>query len=117
MSREAESAAKLLAKNGEPVTISFPGTEGYDPITGAPVTPIPGQQITANGYPGKYISNDIDGTNIRANDIRLILELIATRPVKGCKATVDGLTYRVMDIQAIRKAGADVLYVCQLRAN
>lgn len=117
MSREAETAAKLLAKNGEPVTIIFPGTAGYDPITGAPVTPTPGAQIVANGYPGKYISNDIDGTNIRANDIRLLLELISTRPEKGCSATVDGVTYRIMDVQAIRKAGEDVVYICQLRAN
>lgn len=117
MGQTAAQAAKLLAKFGEAATIVFAGTAGFDPITGEPVTPTSGTSYTAKGYAGKYVSSDIDGTLIQANDIRLVLELIPQRPERGCSAIVDGTTYRVMNVQAIRKAGADVIYVCQLRAN
>lgn len=117
MAQTAAQAAKLLNKFGEAVTITFPGTAAFDPITGAPVTPTSGTSYTAKGYAGKYVSSDIDGAVIQANDIRLILELIAQRPERGCTALVDSTTYRVMDVQAIRKTGEDVIYICQLRAN
>lgn len=117
MGQTAEQAAKLLNKFGEAVTITFAGTAAFDPITGEAVTPVAGTSYTAKGYPGKYISSDVDGAVIQANDIRLILELIAQRPERGCTALVDGTTYRVMDVKAIRKTGEDVIYICQLRAN
>lgn len=117
MGQTAAQAAKLLDKFGETVTINFTGTAGYDPVTGEPTTPVSGNSYTAKGYAGKYVSTDIDGAVIQANDIRLVLELIAERPERGCSAVVDGTTYRVMDVQAIRKSGADVIYICQLRAN
>lgn len=117
MGQTAAQAAKLLDKFGEAVTITFAGTAGFDPITGEPVTPTSGTSYTAKGYAGKYFSADIDGSVIQANDIRLILEIIAQRPERGCTALVDGTTYRVMDVQAIRKSGEDVIYICQLRAN
>lgn len=117
MTDTAAQAAKMLAKYGEAVTISFAGTAGFDPITGEPVSPVSGNSYTAKGYPGKYNSSDIDGAVIQSNDIRLVLELIAERPERGCTALVDGTTYRVMNVQAIRKSGTDVIYICQLRAN
>jgi len=114
----ADTASALLEKNGEPVVIDFPPTTpAYDPITGAAQSPVAGASITANGYPSAYQNREIDGTVIQANDIRLILELIATKPDRGAHATIDGTKYRIMNTQAIRKAGADVLYICQLRAN
>lgn len=117
MGQTAAQAAKLLAKFGETVSIVFAGTAGFDPITGEPTTPTSGTSYSAKGYAGKYVSSDIDGAVIKANDIRLVLELIAQRPERGCSAIVDGTTYRVMDVQSIRKSGADVIYICQLRAN
>lgn len=117
MLREAISAIRLLEKNGELVTIQFPGTSGYDPITGSQTNGSVGQSISAKGYPGKYMSGRVDGTLIRQNDIRLILQLITPDPIVGCTATVDNVTYQVIDVQAIRKAGQHVLFICQLRAS
>ena len=117
MGQTAAQAAKLLDKFGEAVTITFAGNPAFDPITGEPATPTADTSYTAKGYAGKYFSADIDGSVIQANDIRLILEIIAQRPERGCTALVDGTTYRVMDVQAIRKTGVDVIYICQLRAN
>lgn len=117
MADTAAQAAKLLNKFGEAVTVTFPGNAAFNPITGAPATPTSGTTYTAKGYAGKYISTDIDGAVIQANDIRLILEIIPNRPDRGCTVLVDGTTYRVMNVQAIRKSGVDVIYILQLRAN
>lgn len=117
MADTAAQAAKLLNKFGEAVSITFAGTASFDPITGEPATPSAGTTFSAKAYAGKYISSDVDGAVIQANDIRLLLEIIPQRPVRGCTVLVDGTTYRVMDVQAIRKSGVDVIYICQLRAN
>jgi hypothetical protein len=117
MSNIALTASKLLAAKGEPVTITFLGGGATDPITGEADTPAANVDYTANGYPSKYMQKDIDGTNIQAGDVRLILELLSVRPEVGCQATVDAETYRVMDVQPIRLSGSDVIYICQLRAN
>ncbi|CAB5187133.1 hypothetical protein UFOVP166_8 [uncultured Caudovirales phage] len=117
MGREADSAARLLAKNGELVTIQFPGSPSYDPITGAAAAVQAATSVSANGYPAAYTSANIDGTVIRQNDIRLLLELISPRPIRGCLAVVDGVTYQVLDVQAIRKEAADVMFICQIRAS
>lgn len=117
MSREADAAAGLLARFGEPVLIEFPGVAGFDPITGGAITAEVGISYIANAYPGRYTQGELADTAIKATDIRLILELLPQRPVVGCLAVVQGVAHRVMDLQAIRKAGADVLYICQLRKN
>lgn len=117
MSGEAQRAAEQLRKVGEPVTIEFPGTPGFDPITGEPIQEIAGQDVNAYGYPAGYASQDVDGTVVLASDIRLTLELITPRPRVGCMAVVNGTTYRVMNVRIVRKAGEDVVYVCQLRAS
>jgi hypothetical protein len=112
----AQTAATLLARYGEPVTITFPVVGDYDAITGEPA-PAPDQILSATGvgYTGQYNLHDELGP-ISAGDIRLVLSL-ATRPMNGCLAAVDGATYRVVDVTTVRKSGADVVYICQLRRN
>lgn len=117
MGAQAETAARLLASKGELVSVQFPNAPSNNPITGAPIAPSTPTVIQGNGYPSQYKQKDIDGANILAGDVRLILELIAQRPQVGCLVTVDAKTYRVMDVQPIRLSGADVVYICQLRAN
>jgi hypothetical protein len=117
MSSQAQTASRLLAKYGEAVSIIFPVYGATDPITGAVIGTDTSTTINGKGYPAAYHKNDIDGTVIQAGDIRLILELIATRPDVGCLSTIDGTTYRIMDVQPIRLTGEDVIYICQLRSN
>ena len=113
----AERAALLLAREGEAVSIAFPGTPAFDPITGDAQTPTAATTVTGKGYPGQYRKSELDQKTVQSGDIRLTLEKITPRPEVNCTATVDGRTYRVMDVRPIRKAGADVIYICQLRAN
>jgi len=114
----AATASKLLAANGEGVTITFPpSTPAFDPVTGAPQTPSAPQTVTGNGYPAGYTGSEIDGEAIKAGDIKLILEKVSVRPEVNATATIDSKTYRIMDVQFIRRSGADIIYICQLRAN
>ena len=117
MSSLAVTASKLLAAKGEPVTITFVGGGATNPVTGEPETPAANVTYSGNGYPSQYVQKDIDGVNIQAGDVRLVLELLDERPEVGCLAAVDGRTYRVMTVNPIRLTGADVIYICQLRAN
>ena len=117
MSRESDSAKRMLAKYGETVVITFAGLPSYNPITGAVEVGTVGASYTAKGYPSRYGKDEIDGATIMTNDVRLILELIDQRPEVGCTALVDGVTYRVMNVKPIRKSGADVIYICGIRRN
>lgn len=114
----ADTAADLLDRFGETLTVTYqPSTPAYDPITGEPQTPSASNTATSKGYAGNYNSSDIDGDLIKANDVRLILQVLDDRPVKGAHVTVDSVKYRIMNTQFIRQSGADVIYICQLRAN
>lgn len=117
MNKQAQTAANLLAKYGEPVTVTFTNWAQYSPITGASSGSSTTSTVTAVGYPSKYHTKDLDGVVIQAGDIRLILELITPVPVIGCLALVNGTTYRIMDVQSIRLSGENVIFICQIRAN
>jgi hypothetical protein len=112
----AATASRLLNTYGEPVAVTFTAPGTINPATGEG-TPGATTSISGFGYPSRYRAQDVDGTLIQATDTRLVLEKIAQRPFKGWRATVDGVTFRVVDVQHIRLAGADVLYICQLRAD
>ena len=117
MSAQAQTAARLLAKYGEPLTVTFTDWAEYDPITGADVGSSTTSTIVAVGYPSAYHTKEIDGSVIQAGDLRLILELIAPVPVIGCLVEIDGTTYRIMDIKSVRLSGENVIFICQIRAN
>lgn len=112
------TASRLLAANGEPVTITFPPTTpAFDPVTGAAQEPNAAQAITGSGYPAAYEGSEIDDVTIKAGDVRLILEKVSVRPQVGAAATVDNIIYRIQSVKFIRKSGSDIIYICQLRAN
>jgi hypothetical protein len=115
LSRVAATAAKLLARFGEEVSIAFPNQQARDPITGELMgDSAPPLIVSGNGYAGRYKASDIGGP-IQAGDIRLVLELIDPRPIPGCLAQVDGNSYRVIETMTVRSSGADIVYICQLR--
>ena len=109
-----DSAAEALAEDGEPVQFSYTTGGSYNPETGGDdggTVVI----IDANGYPSAYKNNERSGSVIESGDIRLICEKLTERPQQGWDCTVDNNTYRVEDVQPIRKSGADIIYICQLR--
>jgi hypothetical protein len=108
------TASRLLKQFGEPIEFKYTTGGGFDPATGAPIA---GSEVVriGSGYPGRYESNDIDGTVIRSGDIKLTVERISERPQVGWDVTVDGLKYRVQNVQNVRLSGEDIIYICQIR--
>jgi hypothetical protein len=117
MSGQAQTAARLLAKYGEPVTVTFTDWAEYDPITGAADGSTLTATLTAAAYPAAYQTKEIDGSNIQAGDVRLILGAIPSTPVMGCLVAMNGTTYRIMAVQQVRLSGANIVFICQIRAN
>lgn len=113
----AATASRLLEQFGEPVTLAYETGGDIHPATGEVITPATSVEIAGNGYAGRYTSQDLGGGNIESGDIRLTLEKVSERPQKGWSCTVDGDTYRVMDVRKVRKSAEDVIYICQLRRN
>lgn len=111
----SDTATALLARNGEAVVISYTNAEVRNPATGEITTP--GTTVTLNGYgyPSRYRAHEIDGTVVKHSDTKLILSKISTRPESGWLAFVQSKSFRIMDVQPITKAGADIIYICQLR--
>ena len=110
----ADTASKLLVKFGEPVDFTYKSGGAYDPATGGATG---GSVVTVSGYgyPSGYRKADISGTAIQSGDVRLVAEKVSERPLPDWNCLVDGKIYRVISVQPIRKTGADIIYICQLR--
>jgi len=110
-----DTASRLLRKYGETVSIRFETGGDIDPATGQTRSAADVVTIIGFGYPSNYEQGEIDGTHIETGDIRLVLERINQRPETSWRCTIDDKSYRIMDVQPIRKSGFDVLYIVQLR--
>ena len=110
----ADTAKKLLVKFGEPIEFTYKTGGAYDPATGGSS----GESVvtvSGHGYPSGYRKGDISGTAIQSGDVRLIAEKVSERPLPDWNCLADGKIYRVISAQPIRKTGADIIYICQLR--
>ena len=113
---DIESALEALMESGEQVVFSYQSYPVFDDDTGDLISGgASGTQI-AYGYPESYSNDEIDGTNIQRGDIKLICSAGALRPGVGWLCLLDSKTYRVMNCNAFRKSGVDVIYYVQLRA-
>ena len=116
--RGRDLARRLLLKSGEPVvfTVDGGGLE-FDPITGEELPDTSPSTLELLAYPSTYRNSELNGEIVKAGDIRLIVEPSDDRPAVNWSVLVDGVNYRVMQVQSIRKAGQDYLTICQIRAN
>ena len=110
----ADTASRLLEKFGEPVQFSYLSGGAPNAVTGGIDGGVP-VVVEGNGYPSRYRKGEQSGQAVQAGDIRLICEKVSERPQVDWSCLVDGEIYRVMDSQPIRKTGADIIYICQLR--
>lgn len=109
-----QTASKLLTKFGEPIVFTYISAGDYDPLTGG-TTGGSVQTVNGFGYPSNYRKGEISGTAIQSGDIRLVAEKVGTRPLPDWNCLIDGVIYRVVDVNPIRKSGGDVIYICQVR--
>lgn len=103
-------AADLLGRLGEPVV--FKSQARHFSVTGE-MTEVEAE-VSGVGYPAAYRAAEINNTTILMGDIRLTASL-AMRPQPGWSVVVDSTEYRVMSVQPVRKSGADIVYICQIR--
>lgn len=110
----SDNMRKVIAKLGEPCTVTSVTQGAFDPATG---TVGAGTTTTQSGFaaPDQYNSFEIDGTVVQRGDVKLSLSKLATRPAVGDTVTLDSKTYRIMDVYPARMSGADVIYVVQAR--
>ena len=113
---DIESAIESLQESGELAVFSYATTPVYDADSGDLISGGTSGTQTAYGYPESYTNAEIDGSNIQRGDIKLICSAGALRPVVGWSCLLDSKTYRVMNCNAFRKSGVDVIYYVQLRA-
>lgn len=109
--------SELIAEVGEVVIFSYLDDFETDGATGEVLNEGTPSNISVYGYPGRYTETQVNGENILANDIRLIVESDIETPQIGWEADIDGNRYRVMDVQKDRMGGVTCNYVCQLRAR
>jgi hypothetical protein len=113
----SSTAARLLSASGERVEITFDVGLDYDPVTGDTVAGSADQTVYGNAYPSSYLQQHVDGKDILASDIRLVLEPISRPPEVGCKVVISGMSTKVISVKSITKSGNPMLYICQLRAS
>ena len=113
---DIKSALEALMESGEQVVFSYQTDPFFDNDTGDLISGGTSGTQAAYGYPESYSNSEIDGTNIMRGDIKLICSAGALRPVAGWLCLLDSVSYRVMNCNAFRKSGIDVIYYVQLRA-
>lgn len=106
-------ASRLLTTYGQNLTFTRKTSTGYNAATG--VNTLTTSQFSAHGAAFEYNAAEIDGTNIQRGDLRLLLEWATTAPILGDTVTIDGLVYRVMNIQPTNPGGVVVMNELQLR--
>lgn len=106
-------AFDLLTELGQTLTFTRVTAGDFVPTTGA-VNGNLTSTYTALCHPSQYNSEEIDGTLIKRDDLRLIA-YTATTPLVGDTVTIDGLSHRLQNVQRIKAQGTDVVYILQAR--
>ena len=125
-------SVKLIQEFGMPATVTriideAEYVKGYDSVEGRTTwTKVSDNSVTytqptatTGTYTGivgrlKYDTEQIDGTNIRKGDMKL-LTITLPEPQNGDLYEVDGVTYKYVDHENVSPGGVDVLYKIQVR--
>ena len=110
----ASTAARLLTKYGQTVTLSRETSGTFNPVLGSYASPS-ATSWTGKGAAFNYNKNEVDGTQIRADDLRLTLEAVSTPPITGDTVTVNGIDYTAVGVTTTSPGGTVVKYDVQLR--
>lgn len=104
--------AKLKEK-GSPITVKRSGKKTYDPKTNK--TTDNGVEFKGYACQFSFDQKDIDGTNIRFEDVRFMAALDG-RPQSNDTVTFEGKTYTVINARPFNVNGkTDIYYTIQAR--
>lgn len=107
------TALRLLTAYGEAVSVTRDNITSFNPATGS-ITDASDTNYTGVGHPQDYAINEIDGTLIQQNDVRLIF-YSTTVPVVNDIFTVNSKVYTALNVEQLRAQGANICYIVQLR--
>lgn len=113
--KAAATAARMLARFGQPVTVTRSTPGGYDPETGTNGAGST-QTWAPMGVKLDYAQREIDGTNIRAGDQRVYMSAFSgLDPQTGDTVTIGAEAWRVVTSRTLAPAGVAVLLDVQVR--
>ena len=114
-SEVAQEAKSLLAEFGQLVTLRNITLGAYDVNTGT-ASEVISDQSNLNAVILNYSTKDIDGTNIRMDDRRVIIESIAI-PDLNSLIIIGGVTYNVVSFEYVSPSGENVICKIQIRKS
>ena len=109
------TATRLLRDNGQAIVFTFETGEVIDPATGTVTTPASESTVNGYGVATNFKNAEIDGQSVLASDLKLLASNISTAPTVGAKVSVNGKTWRIMQVMPINPANTNVMYICQIR--
>ena len=108
-----ETASRLLARLGAPVTVSVLTDNAYDPVT---LTN--GETFTdsiGNGVTVPISAKEMQNSLVLMGDVKLIIENVSLAPTVGSKVINNSIEYRVEMVEPLNPAGINLIYTCMLR--
>lgn len=107
-------AANALAEYGAATVITREIDRVFDAAAG---TMSGGTTLTINGkgLMTQFIAREIDGTNIKLGDVKIMFQAGVGAPLIGDQLRFSGVTYRVMEPNPFSPAGVDLFYDIQCR--
>ncbi len=109
----ASHVEKLIAKYGKTLTLRSYSAATYDPVT---MTYTPGTAVDTpiSAVEESYKNYEIDGTQIRAGDIRLIASSDVV-PTTAMKIVIENVEWEIVSIYNLRPSTVTLYYTIQAR--
>lgn len=111
----AATAARLLARFGQPVTLSRAATGAYDPATSGVTSAAP-TALTRRGALFDFAAGvtNLRGNLVQATDRQLLLEA-GEAPALTDSIVIGGQTFTIVSIGELNPAGVPVMYDLHVR--
>ena len=107
-------ALDLLGRKGQPITITTIATGAYNPSTGGVFSTETTQ--TGVGVPVGYKASEIDGTNIKRGDVKVIVAASGlTEPKVNGLVSFVGFTGTIKNVEIVAPDGTPIVYKLQVR--
>ncbi len=107
-------ALDLLGRKGQQITITAVTTGAYSPSTGGVSSTETVQ--TGVGVPIAYKASEIDGTNIRRGDVKVIVAGSGiTEPKVNGQVSFIGFTGTIKNVEVVAPDGTQIVYKLQVR--
>jgi len=110
------TAAPLIKKYGQQILLRPPVIASIDPVTS---TITPGATVDYTGYAieEEYAQRDVDGTNIKRGDKKLLIAVDITIPpiTPDFKVIMASTVWHVIDCKPTSPGGITIVYTAQIR--